>query len=163
MKKLFLTALLAAQGLFATQGKAQIEIDENRGDLQHEVDAGKISMVFETISYRVGDRHNSSTPGIGLEYRLRDHFHLSGGFFANTYSQKFCAYALAGFETNGEKAVGIGTEIGVATGTHVPLVVVPYVRFGARDGRLNLKLNAIPPGPGTPLTFGCQLRWKLGA
>jgi len=171
MKKLFLTALLAAQGIFATQGKAQEQTSWAEEKFFDAVDDGKVVVVFETFSYRAGDNRNPNpinnnrfnvNPGVGFEYRLSDYFHAGAGVFKNNNWQP-SAYLLAGVETNGKKMVGVGAEIGVASFSGVPLVAMPYVRLGSRDGLLNVKINAIPPGPQNPLTFGGQLRWNVGA
>lgn len=160
MKKFFLTALLAVQGLFATEGHAQQTTRWDSNKFDRDLTDGKIAVVFDGISYRLGDNRNYYNPGIGLEYRLRDHFHIGAGVF-RTSSTSSCLYAVAGFETNAKKPVGLGTEFGITTFPGAPLAVVPYLRFGSREAPLNVKINVIPPTPTTPFILGGQLRWRL--
>jgi hypothetical protein len=167
MKKKFLTALLALQGLFAIQGTAQAPIAPERpreGKIARDLSAGKISLVFETVSYHLGGGYNNINPGIGFEYRLRDRFHIGAGTYRNSMEVQ-SVYALAGFETNGKKRIGVGAEAGIITGYNESIIpaAAPYLRLGSRKGRLNVKIDMLPPVPDlTPLVFTCQLRLRLG-
>jgi hypothetical protein len=167
MKKLFLTALLALQSLFATQGNAQKQIatvSPHKGKIEQDVSAGKVSLVFETVSYHLGGGYNNINPGIGLEYRLRDHFHIGVGTYRNSMEMQ-SVYALAGFESSGKKRIGFGAEAGIITGYNESIIpaAMPYLRLGSRKGRLNVKIDVLPPVPDlTPLVFTCQLRLRLG-
>ena len=167
MKKFFLTALLALQGLFATQGNAQKQIaaeSPHKGKIEQDISAGKVSLVFETVSYHIGGGYNNINPGIGLEYRLRDRFHIGTGTYRNSMEVQ-SVYALAGFETRGKKRIGFGAEAGIITGYNESIIpaTAPYLRIGSRDGRLNVKIDMLPPVPDlTPMVFTCQVRLKLG-
>jgi hypothetical protein len=166
MKKFFLTALLALQSLFATQGNAQKQLTPEYpygGRIARDISADKISLVFETVSYHIGGGYNNINPGIGLEYRLSDRFHMGAGIYRNSM-EVTSVYALAGFETNGKKWIGIGGEAGIITGYNESIIpaAMPYLRIGSRNGRLNAKIDVLPPVPDlTPLVFTCQLRLKL--
>lgn len=167
MKKKFLAALLAIQSLFALQGTAQAPTAAERlreNKIARDISDGKVSLVFETVSYHLGGGYNNINPGIGFEYRLRDRFHVGAGAYYNSMEAP-SVYALAGFETSGKKRLGVGIEAGVITGYNESIVpaAMPYLRLGSRNGRLNVKLDVLPPVPDlTPLVVTCQLRLRLG-
>ncbi|MCE9506735.1 MAG: hypothetical protein K8R48_00250 [Alphaproteobacteria bacterium] len=166
MKKFFLTALLTLQSLFATQGNAQQQIaavSPHKGKIAQDISAGKVSLVFETVSYHIGGGYNNINPGIGFEYRLRDRFHVGAGIYRNSMEVP-SVYALAGIETSGKKRIGFGAEAGIITGYNESIIpaAMPYLRLGSRNGRLNAKIDMLPPVPDlTPLVFTCQLRLRL--
>lgn len=124
----------------------------------------RFSLVFETRSYHFGGGYNNFNPGAGFEYRLNRTFHVGAGGYYNSI-ENFSAYALVGAETTGSKFFGVGGEVGIITGYAYPVIpaAMPYVRIGSREGRFNLKIDALPPLPGvTPALVTLQVRMKLG-
>jgi len=133
----------------------------------------RLSVVFSAASRHFGWRQfpdngqmrtfNEFNPGAGLEYRLNDTFHVEAGAYKNSL-YRTSMYASVAAETNGSKFLGAGVQAGVLTGydTPVPLAAIPYMRFGSRDGKVNVKVNVIPPIPNvTPFTLGAQVRVKF--
>lgn len=139
-------------------------------------DASKVSLVVSGVSHHFGQRSywdadkgqqrpwNEVNPGIGIEYNLGDHWHLSAGTYKNSiYRQSF--YVGGGVETNGGKNYGLGADIGAITGYEIPVTpsIVPYLRLGKRDGAFNVKILGIPPIKGlTPAVLAVQALLKIG-
>lgn len=134
---------------------------------------GDLSIVFSTVSRHFGDHDflengrqrpfNEFNPGIGLEYRLNEHFHLEAGAYKNSL-YRTSAYAGIGVETSGSKFIGAGAQAGLLTGykTKSPFAGMPYIRVGPRDSDVNFKVNIVPPIEGlTPGTVGVQMRVKF--
>lgn len=134
---------------------------------------GKLSVVFSGASRHFGWRQfnddgqmrtfNEFNPGVGLEYRLNDTFHVEAGTYKNSL-YRTSVYASVAAETSGSKFFGAGIQAGVLTGYDMPAPVaaIPYLRFGSRDDKVNVKVNVIPPIPHvTPFTLGLQVRVKI--
>lgn len=134
---------------------------------------GDLSVVFSVASHHFGWRQfndhgnmrtfNEFNPGVGLEYRLNDTFHVEAGTYKNSL-YRTSVYASVAAETNGSKFFGAGIQAGVLTGYDMPAPVaaIPYLRFGSRDDKVNVKVNVIPPIKNvTPATIGAQVRVKF--
>jgi opacity protein-like surface antigen len=134
---------------------------------------GRLTGVFSVASHHFGWRQftengqtrtfNEFNPGVGLEYRINDTFHVEAGTYKNSL-YRTSVYASVAAETNGSKFLGAGLQAGLLTGYDMPAPVaaIPYLRFGSRDDKVNVKLNIIPPIPKvTPATIGAQVRVKF--
>lgn len=172
MKKFLLSTVFALHALAVPVGVASAQ--DRQADPPPE-DKGKISLVASGLSHHFGQRSywdkdeqqqrpwNEVNLGGGLEYRLNHRFHLAAGTYRNSiHRQSF--YVGVGIESGDNKTVGFGLEGGLITGYEIPVVpsLIPYVRFGERDG-VNLKVMAIPPVKNlTPAVVALQLRVPLG-
>lgn len=134
----------------------------------------KFTLLTSVASHHFGQRgywdkgeyrpFNEFNPGVGLEYKLSDHIHLSAGTYRNSvYRQS--VYAGVGFETGGNKQFGLGIELGGITGyNEMPVVpsAIPFVRIGDKNG-VNAKVMVIPPVKNlTPAVVGLQFRVPIG-
>lgn len=125
----------------------------------------RTNMVFETASYHFGGGYNNFNPGAGFEYRLSRHFHAGAGLYKNSI-EELSVYALGGVETNGRRFMGAGIEVGVVSGYTEGIIpsAMPYLRLGRRDGRVNIKINAIPEIKNvTPAVVAAQVRVRLAS
>lgn len=108
----------------------------------------RFNAVVTTMSHHFGSQgFNEFNPGLGAEYRLSPTFHVGAGAYYNSV-KKLSAYALVGAETNGDRFLGAGAEVGVVSGylTDSPVVpsALPYLRIGKRTSFANVKIGCIP-------------------
>jgi opacity protein-like surface antigen len=180
MKEAFLAAAAAAtiagsvapNTAQAQQDPVPVTVEAKKPD-PDPPEKGKLSVVFSVASRHFGWREfrengvdrtfNEFNPGVGLEYRLNDTFHVEAGTYKNSL-YRTSMYASIAAETNGSKFLGAGVQAGVLTGYDMPAPVaaIPYLRFGSRDDKVNVKVNVIPPIKDvTPFTLGAQVRIKF--
>ncbi|MEZ0262822.1 MAG: hypothetical protein ACAH80_17590 [Alphaproteobacteria bacterium] len=182
MKEAFLAAAAAATiagSVGPNTAQAQqdpvpvVQTADPEKDKKPAPEKGQLSAVFSVASHHFGWRQfndhgqmrtfNEFNPGVGLEYRLNGTFHVEAGAYKNSL-YRTSVYASVAAETNGSKFLGAGIQAGVLTGydTPAPVAAIPYLRFGSRDDKVNVKLNVIPPIPKvTPATVGVQVRVKF--
>lgn len=126
----------------------------------------RTSVVLETVSHHFGKyRHefNNLNPGIGAQYKISRLFHVGAGVYHNSL-EKTAVYGVVGIETDGGKPYGAGLEIGAVTGYANPVTpaALPYVRLGRKDGKMNAKIDFMPPLKNvTPAVVALQLRFRL--
>ena len=182
MKEAFLAAAAAAT-IVASTAPNTAQAQQDPAPVTQTVEAkkpdadppekGKLSAVFSVASHHFGWRQfndhgqmrtfNEFNPGIGLEYRINDTFHVEAGTYKNSL-YRTSVYASVAAETSGSRFLGAGIQAGVLTGYDMkaPVAAIPYLRFGSRDDKVNVKVNVIPPIPEvTPATIGAQVRVKF--
>lgn len=106
---------------------------------------------------------NEFNPGFGVEYRLNDHFHAAAGLYSNSI-HGLSVYAGAGVETNREKFLGAGLDVGAVTGYQDGVVpsAFPYIRLGREDHILNAQIGGFPEIENvTPAVIALRVRVNL--
>ena len=150
MKNKCIAAFMVAAGLYLPGIAAAQSAAPDPPESRLSLTISTASHHFRDRTFQDRDKHvqrpwNETNPGIGLEYRVSPRFHVRAGYYRNSiYRDSF--YAAAGLETSGKKLFGAGIEAGAASGYYSPVMPVGFLygRIGSRDGRINLKINAVP-------------------
>jgi opacity protein-like surface antigen len=163
----------AAPNTAQAQQQDPVTVEQTVDPKKPAPEKGQLSAVFSVASHHFGWRQfydngekrtfNEINPGVGLEYRINDTFHVEAGAYKNSL-YRTSVYASVAAETKGSRFLGAGLQAGVLTGydMKLPVAAIPYLRFGSRDDKVNVKLNIIPPIPKiTPATIGAQVRVKF--
>ena len=107
--------------------------------------------------------YNEFNPGVGAEYRLNNNFHAAAGIYKNSISG-ISVYLGAGAETNRDKFLGAGIDVGAVTGYMKDVVpsAFPYMRLGREDQVINAQVGGIPAIENiTPAVVALRLRVNL--
>ena len=131
------------------------------GDLSEQFP--ELSDLKVNIKTVTDEPYNEFNPGIGAEYRLNNNFHAAAGVYKNSISG-ISVYLGAGGETNRDKFLGAGMDVGAVTGYLEDVVpsAFPYVRLGREDQIINAQLGGIPAIENiTPAVVALRLRVNL--
>jgi len=121
---------------------------------------GDLEVKIPTVT---DEPYNEFNPGIGAEYRLNNNFHAAAGIYKNSI-HGISVYLGAGAETNREKFLGAGLDVGAVTGYAEDVVpsAFPYIRLGREDQIINAQFGGIPAIENvTPAVVALRLRVNL--
>ncbi len=130
---------------------------------QDQTEHRKTSLVVMGMTRHFGDRtfmrkgeltqYNENNTGGGIEYRVSERYHISGGVYDNSVFA-LTAVFVAGMESDGRKRIGFGAEAGGATGYRYMVTPVGdvFLRLGKRD-EPNIQLKFMPAPEGVVFSF----------
>jgi opacity protein-like surface antigen len=104
----------------------------------------------------VSKHYREFNPGIGIEYRLSEHFQIGAGTYENSQLARTW-YAMGGWEPDSRSFLGGGIKAGLATGYNLPVVpaVLPYIRVGSARNLFNANVGLMMSWP---VAVAAQLR-----
>tara|TARA_R110001592_G_scaffold20926_22_gene84859 strand:- start:14398 stop:15249 length:852 start_codon:yes stop_codon:yes gene_type:complete len=146
---------------YAVESIETIDLGDLFGDLSAQFpQLNDMEVNIKTVTQ---EPYNEFNPGVGAEYRLNNNFHAAAGIYKNSISG-ISVYLGAGAETNRDKFLGAGIDVGAVTGYMKDVVpsAFPYMRLGREDQVINAQVGGIPAIENiTPAVVALRLRVNL--